>query len=134
MPGMDKVLIEILPTTKEKDGVKRWEEEKGEFAQISAHEETRHIAAFTIRAGFWRGKHYHERKDETFYVIDGKIRTVLIDLDTNRKEEHIITKGYKLRVKPRCWHVLYGIDDASVVEYSPQTYDSTDAYTITVCE
>jgi|WetSurMetagenome_2_1015567.scaffolds.fasta_scaffold71083_4 dTDP-4-dehydrorhamnose 3,5-epimerase-like enzyme len=129
---MDKILIELLPVAKDVDGAKRWEEEKGEFAQISAGEKICHIAVFTVKAGFWRGRHYHEKKDETFYVIDGKISAVFIDLDTNEKEERIIAKGHRLRVKPRCWHVLYGIDDASVVEYSPQPYDKTDAYTIDV--
>jgi dTDP-4-dehydrorhamnose 3,5-epimerase-like enzyme len=83
-----------------------------------------------LKREFWRGMHYHEKKDETFYVIDGRIRAVFIDLDTNEKEELILTRGNRLRVKPRCWHVLYGIDDASVVEYSPQAYDKTDAYKI----
>jgi dTDP-4-dehydrorhamnose 3,5-epimerase-like enzyme len=127
---MDKVFLERLPEAKEIDGAKRWNEEKGEFAQISYREEARHVAFFTLKRGFRRGMHYHEKKDETFYVIDGKIRAVFIDIDTNEKEELILTKGDRLRVKPRCWHVLYGIDDASVVEYSPQAYDKTDAYKI----
>jgi dTDP-4-dehydrorhamnose 3,5-epimerase-like enzyme len=125
---MDKVFLESLPETKDIEGAKRWEEERGQFAQISHGEEVRHIAVFTIRKGFWRGMHYHKKKDETFYVIDGRIRAVFIDLDTNTREEHILVRGDRVRVSPRCGHVLYGIDDASVVEYSPQAYDKTDAY------
>ncbi len=127
---MDRVRLERLPERKDIDGPKRWEEEKGEFAQISYGEEVRHIAFFTVRKGFWRGMHYHEKKDETFYVVNGKIRALFVDLDTGEREEHILTKGDKAWVKPRCWHVLYGIDDASVVEYSPRAYDKTDAYKI----
>ncbi len=127
---MEKVRIETLPQTKDVDGVKRWEEEKGEFAQICYDEEARHIAFFTVKRGFWRGGHYHEKKDEIFYVIDGRIRARFVDLDTNEREEHLLLKGTRLRLKPRCWHIFYGIDDASVVEYSPQVYDKSDAYRI----
>ncbi len=127
---MEKVLIETLPQTKDVDGAKRWEEEKGEFAQICYDEEARHIAFFTVKKGFWRGSHYHEKKEETFYVVEGRIRAIFVDLDTNEREEHLLLKGTRLRLKPRCWHIFYGIDDASVVEYSPQVYDKTDAYRI----
>lgn len=125
---MDKVRVEDLPETKDVDGAKRWDEEKGEFAQICYREEARHIAFFTIRAGFWRGMHYHEKKEETFYVISGRIRGVFVDLDTGEREEHVLVRGRRLRVGVRCWHVFYGIEDSSVVEYSPQVYDRQDAY------
>ena len=116
--------------TKEGDGAKRWEEEKGEFAQVCFGEEARHIALFTIRKGFWRGMHYHEKKEETFYVAAGSLRAVFIDMDTDERVERLLSKGTKLRVKPRCWHIFYGIDEATVVEYSPQAYESRDAYRI----
>ena len=130
MAHMEKVHVETLPETKEIDGAKRWEEARGEFAQICYNEEARHIAFFTVRSGFFRGGHYHERKEETFYVVDGRIRAVFVDVDTKEREEHLLHKGTRLRLKPRCWHIFYGIDDAPVVEYSPQVYDKTDTYTI----
>ncbi|MGD0230791.1 MAG: cupin domain-containing protein [Syntrophorhabdales bacterium] len=130
MPDMDKIFLEMLPETSEGEGPKRWEEEKGAFAQICYGEEARHIAFFTIRKGFWRGMHYHEKKEEVFYVVEGRIRAVFVDLDTRERVEHMLTKGGRLRVKPGCWHIFYGIDEASVVEYSPQVYDRTDAYRI----
>jgi dTDP-4-dehydrorhamnose 3,5-epimerase-like enzyme len=129
---MDKVHIERLPETKDLDGVKRWEEEKGEFAQICYCEEARHIAYFELKKGYWRGKHYHEQKEETFYVISGKIRAVFVDLDTKETEERILVKGDRLRLQPRCGHVFYGIDDSSVVEYSPQIYEKSDAFRLDI--
>jgi mannose-6-phosphate isomerase-like protein (cupin superfamily) len=130
MADMDKIFLEMLPVTSEGDRAKRWEEEKGEFAQICFGEEARHIALFTLRKGFWRGMHYHEKKEEIFYVVVGKVRAVFIDMDTDERVEHLLTKGARLRVKPRCWHIFYGIDEATVVEYSPQVYESKDAYKI----
>jgi mannose-6-phosphate isomerase-like protein (cupin superfamily) len=132
MGHMDKVYLEKLPETKEIDGAKRWEEEKGEFVQISYHEEARHIAFFELKKGFWRGKHYHKHKEETFYVISGIIRAIFVDLDTQETEELMLSKGDRLRIKTRCGHVFHGIEDSSVVEYSPQNYDKIDAYRIDI--
>ena len=104
MAGMDKIVLEMLPVTNEGEGAKRWTEEKGEFAQICYGEEARHIALFTLRPGFWRGMHYHEKKAETFYVAAGSVRGVFIDMETNERVEHVLGKGTRLRVSPRCWH------------------------------
>jgi oxalate decarboxylase/phosphoglucose isomerase-like protein (cupin superfamily) len=123
---MDKVTIEKLPTTKEIPGAKRWEEERGEFVQVAYQETMRHLAAFEIKKGYSRGEHYHEKKEEIFYVFQGRIRALLIDMDTLQKEERVLEKGDKIRVKTRCGHLFYGLEDALVIEYSPQVYDKED--------
>jgi hypothetical protein len=50
-----------------------------------------------------------------------------MDMDTRQKEERILKKGDKIRVKPRCGHLFYGIEDTVIVEYSPQVYDKEDS-------
>jgi dTDP-4-dehydrorhamnose 3,5-epimerase-like enzyme len=127
---MDKVQIEKLPHSKEILGAKRWEEERGEFVQISYKEEIWHLAVFGIRKGFSRGSHYHEAKEEIFYVVSGKMRALFLDMDTLQKEEYILEKGDKIRMKPRCGHIFYGLEDTLVVEYSPYVYNMEDSYRI----
>ena len=127
---MNKVTIEKLPSTKEIPGAKRWEEERGEFVQVAYEEAIRHLAAFEIGKGFSRGDHYHEKKEEIFYVFQGKIKASFIDMDTLQKQGRILEKGDKIRVKPRCGHLFYGLEDTLVIEYSPQVYDKEDSYKI----
>ena len=127
---MNKVTIEKLPNTKEIRGAKRWEEERGEFVQVAYEEAIRHLAAFEIRKGFSRGDHYHEKKEEIFYIFQGRIKVSFLDMDTLQKEERILEKGDKIRVKPRCGHLFYGLEDTVVIEYSPQVYDKEDSYKI----
>jgi len=127
---MGKVIIERLPDTKEILGAKRWEEERGEFVQIAYQEGMYHLAAFEIRKGFSRGNHYHEKKEEIFYVFQGKIKASFIDMDSLEKEERILEKGDKIRVQPRCGHLFYGLENTLVIEYSPQVYDKEDSYKI----
>lgn len=127
---MEKVLIEKIPYIKDILGAKRWEEERGEFVQISYKEEIWHLAVFEIRKGFSRGNHYHEAKEEIFYVVSGKMRALFLDMDTLQKEEYILEKGDKIRMRPRCGHIFYGLEDTLVVEYSPQIYNMEDSYRI----
>lgn len=127
---MKKVNIYTLPNKKEVEGEKRWEEDKGEFVQVSYKKEIRHLAYFELKKGFYRGNHYHEKKEEFFYIISGKIKAVFYDIDTCEKEIHILEKGQRIVVMPRCAHIFYGIEDASVIEYSPQVYDKEDSFEV----
>jgi len=88
----------------------------------------RHLAVFEIKKGYSRGEHYHENKEEIFYVFRGKIKASFIDMDALQKEEKILEKGNRIRVKPRCGHRFYGLEDTLVIEYSPQVYDEEDTY------
>lgn len=124
---MKKVIIEKLPETKEIDGAKRWVDVKGEFAQVSYHEDIGHVAFFELKKGQFRGNHYHEKKEEVFYIVTGKIRAVFVDLDTSEREEQVLTKGDKIYVPTRVGHIFHGLEDTTVVEYSRQYYDKEDA-------
>ena len=131
---MQNVLIESLPETREPDGPKRWVDEKGEFAQISYQEDIRHLAFFELRKGQFRGGHYHEGKEEVFYVVSGRIKAVFADLHNGEKQTSVLEKGLKVRVRTGVGHRFYGIDDSLVIEYSPQDYDRSDAIKIDMGE
>jgi dTDP-4-dehydrorhamnose 3,5-epimerase-like enzyme len=129
---MKKITIEKLSETKEIDGAKRWEDAKGEFVQISYREDTGHIAFFELKKNQFRGSHYHEKKEEVFYIISGKIRAIFVDVETSEREERILMKGDKVQVPTRVGHIFHGLEDATVVEYSPQYYDKEDALKIDI--
>ena len=129
---MKKIVIETLPETKEIDGAKRWVDEKGEFVQISYREDVGHVAFFELRKDQFRGNHYHEKKEEVFYIINGKIRAIFVDLDTSDREERILTKGDKVQIPTRVGHIFHALEYTTVVEYSPQYYDKEDALKINI--
>ncbi len=127
---MDKVTIERLPHTREILGAKRWEEERGAFVQIAYREEMHHLVIFEIKKGFFRGNHYHESKEEIFYLFQGEIKAGFEDMDTNQREEKILLRGDKIRVRPRCGHVFVALEDTLIIEYSPQIFDPEDIFKI----
>jgi len=124
---MDRVVIEHLPENRELDGAKRWADEKGEFVQISWREDIGHLAFFELRKGQFRGGHYHERKEEVFYVVGGTIRALFADVSGGGRETRLLEKGMKVHVGTLVGHRFEGIEDSLVIEYSPQYYDKTDA-------
>ena len=127
---MDKVIIEKIPYTRELPGAKRWKEERGTFVQIAYQEEMHHLALFEIRKRFSRGNHYHRKKEEIFYLFEGKIRAIFMDMDTLQRDEKILEEGDKIRIKAHCGHIFYGLEDTLVAEYSPQVFDPEDSYKI----
>ena len=131
---MKNVSIERLPETKEPDGAKRWVDEKGEFVQVSYREDIGHVAFFELIEGQSRGNHYHERKEEIFYVISGKIRAHFMDMESGERQTAVLEKGMKIRVKTGTGHIFHGIENSYVIEYSPQYYDKEDAHKIDMRE
>jgi dTDP-4-dehydrorhamnose 3,5-epimerase-like enzyme len=123
----EKLSVERLPETKSAVGAKRWTEEKGEFVQISYRENIGHLAFFELRKGFRRGSHVHLRKREVFYVLSGVMRGTFVDTETGERIEHVFGKGVKVSIAPGLAHVLYGVEDAAVVEYGSEYYDEKDA-------
>ena len=98
---MKNVIIENLPETKNMEGAKRWVEDKGEFVQVSYREDVRHVAYFELMKGFTRGGHYHNHKEEVFYIIDGRVRGVFYDLETGEELSVEALAGENWREKAR---------------------------------
>lgn len=62
--------------------------------------------------------HHHKIKDETFYVINGR---VLIEIG-NKK--HVLKKGESIHIKPNENHRFYGIEDSEIIEFSSHHEES----------
>lgn len=61
----------------------------------------------TINPGEWSSKgnfHYHEIKDETFFVIEGLLWLDIADDETGEYERHILLENDSYRVMPGVKH------------------------------
>ena len=67
--------------------------------------------------------HYHKIKDETFYVLEGKVKLELFGSTI------ILKKGDKIRLTPFSLHRFYGIEDSIILEIS-NTHVESDSYRI----
>jgi len=68
--------------------------------------------------------HYHEVKDETFYLQTGKLKVWLSNSD-NRSEayEKILTSGDSLHIYTGLRHQMLALEDSELFEFSTQHFD-----------
>lgn len=97
-----------------------------------------------VRNGRWSsgGKfHYHKKKDETFYVIEGRLRLdyydytdfainaygIERDLDFEITTVHL-KKGQSLRLKPYMWHRFKGHRRSCTFIEASTHHEDADSY------
>jgi len=64
---------------------------------------------------------YHERKDETLYLISGRVRLTLQQDDEKRVVE--MQQGEAFHIPPRLIHRLDALEDADIAEVSTTELD-----------
>ncbi len=123
-----KILIETIPLTDEIMPIRRIIQPRGEVALIEDGREFRHLSYFSIKRGkgFFRGGHYHRRKVEHLYLIDGRVTLTFVDLDSGEGSQIELTAGHRVTIYPGCAHRIDAIEDARVIEYFNSVHDPSD--------
>jgi dTDP-4-dehydrorhamnose 3,5-epimerase-like enzyme len=124
----DKIQIEELPITDEFIKQKRLIQERGELALIEDGAPFQHLGYFSLKKGrgYYRGGHYHRNKVEHFYVVRGRLRVILVDLDSERRSTVTLREGQRATIHPNCAHRFEAEEEAQVIEYYNSTYDLED--------
>ena len=74
--------------------------------------------------------HYHEIKEETFYVHSGELHLLYgFDDDINEAEGLILNPGDKFEIPRGLRHQMYAIEDTEMFEFSTQHFDD-DSYRV----
>jgi len=69
-----------------------------------------------LKAGHRCSMHQHVVKDETFYILSGK---VLLETDYKEvKEAKLMTPGDVIHIEIGMWHRFTGIVDSEIMEFS----------------
>ena len=74
-----------------------------------------------LNKGFRCSMHYHKLKDETFYLLSGK---VLLEIGIKRR---IMLPGDSMLIKPYQKHRFTGLEDSEIIEFSTH-HDDSDSY------
>ena len=75
----------------------------------------------TLNKGFRCSMHYHKNKDETFYILKGK---VFMEAD---KEKLIMTEGESILITPGLKHRFTGLENSEIMEFSTH-HEDEDSY------
>ena len=74
--------------------------------------------------------HYHQKKDETFYLQEGKLLVRYSEEDDIKKAvEVIMERGDKLHVYRGLRHQMFALEDSDLFEFSTQHFED-DSYRI----
>ena len=71
--------------------------------------------------------HYHKIKEETFYVVSGKVYVELVD--GNKKINRVMEPGDTQHIVPGLWHRITALQPSEVMEFSTFHMDE-DSYRI----
>ena len=74
-----------------------------------------------LNKGFRCSMHYHKNKDETFYILNGK---VLLEIGM---QKNIMLPGDSILIKPGQKHRFTGLEYSEIMEFSTHHEDS-DSY------
>jgi dTDP-4-dehydrorhamnose 3,5-epimerase-like enzyme len=83
--------------------------------------------------GAYRGRHYHLKKLEDFFLANGRMLFVWYDLDTRQKGEIELIPGDRLFISPRLAHSFLALEQSTLVEYSNSLHDDADSIPFDPC-
>jgi mannose-6-phosphate isomerase-like protein (cupin superfamily) len=120
-----KIIVAPLPCSEHQAGPQRIIEDRGELAILHPSGPVYNPAYFDVRAGEGniRGRHYHQSKTETFYVISGHCRIRYLDLDTGEKGGLDVRQGDMVTILPHCAHQIEAVEFSQVIEFSMDEVD-----------
>ena len=68
-----------------------------------------------LNKGFESSWHYHERKDETFVILEGKVSLAYANGPDATAQTIVLNTGDKFRLKPGVVHTFKSLDSKSIV-------------------
>ena len=68
-----------------------------------------------LHKGFESSWHYHERKDETFVILEGQVSLTYANSPNSITETIILNPGDKFRLKPGVVHTFKSLTPKSIV-------------------
>lgn len=74
-----------------------------------------------LNKGFRCSMHHHKNKDETFYILKGKVL-----METNN-ESRIMKEGDSILIEPNTKHRFTGLEDSEIMEFSTH-HEDEDSY------
>jgi mannose-6-phosphate isomerase-like protein (cupin superfamily) len=102
---------------KMKDELPRKTEKPWGFELLYAHTPKYVGKVIFIKKGHRLSLQYHEKKDESMYIYQGKVKIETEGADGSMTS-HIAQPGYSIRIPPHTKHRLEAIEDTTLLEVS----------------
>lgn len=129
-----KVLKRTLPVLKDPAGAgaltaKRLLLSQGELAQFyDADDPVRYIAFIELREGGIRGNHYHKKREEFVYFIQGEAVLAVEDIASGARDTLQLAAGDLAILQPGVAHAFRPLKPGQAIEFSKLRFDPNDTY------
>ena len=100
-------------------------DERGVFEQVTSGD-WRQLNVLRTKRGHQRGGHYHKITREFFYVLQGKVKLEIKDVETGEYAEWEFREGMCFTVEPYESHLLTALTDSVMVVMLSKAYNPQD--------
>lgn len=115
------------PTGPDAPLLKRLRLPQGELAQFyDSDDGMRYMAVIELRQGMVRGNHYHLKKQEWAYLIEGNAELVVEDRESQTREVLVLQSGDGVVIEPGVAHAYRPLSPGRAIEFSPTRFEAGD--------
>src|SRR3989338_11125239 len=75
-----------------------------------------HIGMVTFKKGAVRGNHYHKKSTQYSYVISGRLRLTVSNIDGSNRRTYVLKEGTVSRIPPRIIHTYQALTAAKLLD------------------
>jgi len=100
-----------------------FKDKRGSITDL-VEERVGHIGIITFNKGVTRANHYHKKSVQYSYVLEGKLKLTISDIDGSHKKVVTITPGILSVIPPRTVHIYTAITKAAIIDMT--TLSRTD--------
>ncbi len=103
-------------------------DERGKLIEVLKEGTWKQLNHFTIKKDGVRGKHYHKKLVEAFYVVAGKVKFEVKHVQTGKSDEFVLKEGESVIIQPLDYHVLTALEDVTMISLYSEVFDPTDLH------
>ena len=90
-------------------------DKRGEIYDL-LEEPVNHIGLITFKKGAVRANHYHKKSIQYSYVLKGRIKLTISDVDGKNKKTHIIREGDVTTIPTHTVHTYEALTNATILD------------------
>ncbi len=79
-------------------------------------EKVGHIGIITFNKGVTRANHYHKKSIQYSYVLEGKLKLTISDIDGSNKKVVTLTPGMLTTIPAKTIHIYTAITKAKIID------------------
>lgn len=103
-----------------------FQDERGKLIGILQGKKMEEMNYLESVKGCTRGGHYHKSTDENFFIIQGKIKVILSNIDDKSKKEFFIEGGDILAIPPNVLHTFEVLEESKWVNMLSKAMDNNN--------